>query len=165
MVDGGREGWLPASCSFLFPAAGAGFQFHGEISEGQSLVIFMTRCVNLSSQVVWLRGPGSIQTRDGAFSPGQAICPVPPRPSRVTACWSRERPRGSDSRRHQHWRQRREASLMACGGQQSRRRAEWTLRMDRALNMWPPQHRCSELTGETQEVLWSLRGWKTVVWC
>ena len=52
MVDGGREGWLPASFSFLFLAAGAGFQFHGEMSEGQSLVIFMTYCVNLSSQVV-----------------------------------------------------------------------------------------------------------------
>ena len=95
MVDGGRERWLPAWCSFLFLAAGTGFQFHGETSEGQSLVIFMITCVNLSSQVVWLRGPGSIQTRDGGFSPGQATCPAPPVPSRVTACWSRERPRCS----------------------------------------------------------------------
>ena len=40
---------------------------------------------------------------------------------------------------------------MAFGGQQSRRRAEWTLRMGRALSMCPAHHRCSEPPGENQE--------------
>ena len=40
---------------------------------------------------------------------------------------------------------------MAFGGQQSRRRAEWTLRMGRALSMCPAHHRCSEPPGGDQD--------------
>lgn len=47
---------------------------------------------------------------------------------------------------------------MAFRGQQSRRRAEWMLRMGGALSMCRTHHRCSDPPGETQEgseVQWS----------
>lgn len=39
---------------------------------------------------------------------------------------------------------------MAFRGQQSRRRAEWMLRMGGAVSMCPTHHRCSEPPGETR---------------